>query len=159
MVGRTLLAALFGAFVGWERENHGQDAGMRTYAAVALGACTFGLISTHATNQIDTRIAAHVVSGIGFLGAGLIMREQGRATGLTTAATLWSTAAVGLAMAFGMYTVSILTLTLYRCIPGSYSSSAKTARGVIVSILDFSIGPLSMLLTIGVLHGNSEEPA
>ncbi len=112
MVTRTLLAALFGAFVGWERENRGQDAGMRTYAAVALGACTFGLISTHATNQIDTRIAAQVVSGIGFLGAGLIMKEQGRATGLTTAATLWSTAAVGLAMAFGMYTVSILTALL-----------------------------------------------
>jgi putative Mg2+ transporter-C (MgtC) family protein len=109
MVARTLLAALLGALIGWERERHGQDAGVRTYAAVSLGACTFGLVSMHATSQIDTRIAAQVVSGIGFLGAGLIMREQGRATGLTTAATLWTTAAVGLAMAFGMYIVSSLT--------------------------------------------------
>lgn len=112
MVVRTLLAAVFGAFVGWERESHGQDAGMRTYAAVALGACTFGLVSIHATSQIDTRIAAQVVSGIGFLGAGLIMKENGRATGLTTAATLWSTAAMGLTMAFGMYTISALTAIL-----------------------------------------------
>lgn len=112
MVVRTLLAALLGALIGWERERHGQDAGIRTYAAVALGASTFGLVSMHATNQVDTRIAAQVVSGIGFLGAGLIMREHGRATGLTTAATLWTTAAVGLAMAFGMYVVSTLTAVI-----------------------------------------------
>ncbi len=114
MIMRTLLAALLGALIGWERERHGQDAGVRTYAAVALGASSFGLISMHATaeNQIDTRIAAQVVSGIGFIGAGLIMREQGRATGLTTAATLWTTAAVGLAMAFGMYIVSMLTAVI-----------------------------------------------
>lgn len=111
MVVRTLLAALLGALIGWERERHGQDAGIRTYAAVSLGACTFGLVSIHA-NPLDTRIAAQVVSGIGFLGAGLIMREQGRATGLTTAATLWTTAAVGLAMAFGMYIVSALTAVI-----------------------------------------------
>jgi putative Mg2+ transporter-C (MgtC) family protein len=114
MVIRTLLAALLGAFIGWERERHGQDAGVRTYAAVALGASSFGLISMHATvgNQMDTRVAAQVVSGIGFIGAGLIMREQGHATGLTTAATLWTTAAVGLSMAFGMYIVSILTAVI-----------------------------------------------
>ena len=114
MVMRTLLAALLGALIGWERERHGQDAGIRTYAAVALGASSFGLISLHATsaNQIDTRIAAQVVSGIGFIGAGLIMREHGRATGLTTAATLWTTAAVGLSMAFGMYIVSTLTAVI-----------------------------------------------
>lgn len=112
MVIRTALAAVLGALIGWERERHGQDAGVRTYAAVSLGACTFGLVSIHATNQVDTRIAAQVVSGIGFLGAGLIMREQGRATGLTTAATLWTTAAVGLAMAFGMYIVSALTAVI-----------------------------------------------
>lgn len=109
MVLRTLLAALLGGLIGWERESHGQDAGIRTYAAVSLGSCVFGLVSIHATNQVDTRIAAQVVSGIGFLGAGLIMREQGKTTGLTTAATLWTTAAVGLAMAFGMYIVSVLT--------------------------------------------------
>ena len=112
MVIRTALAAFLGAVIGWERERHGQDAGVRTYAAVSLGACAFGLVSMHATNQVDTRIAAQVVSGIGFLGAGLIMREQGRATGLTTAATLWTTAAVGLAIAFGMYIVSTLTAVI-----------------------------------------------
>ena len=112
MVFRTTLAAFLGAVIGWERERHGQDAGIRTYAAVALGACAFGLISMHVSTQVDTRIAAQVVSGIGFLGAGLIMREKGRTSGLTTAATLWTTAAVGLAIAFGMYIVGVLTAVI-----------------------------------------------
>lgn len=113
LVMRALIAALLGGLVGFERERHGQDAGIRTYAAVALGACVFGLVSTHALgNTIDTRIAAQVVSGVGFLGAGLIMRSNGRTTGLTTAATLWTTAALGLAIAFGMFVLGGLTAVI-----------------------------------------------
>jgi putative Mg2+ transporter-C (MgtC) family protein len=111
MAFRAVLAAILGGFVGMEREHHGQDAGIRTYGAVSLGACVFGLVSMHAlgTTAIDTRIAAQVVSGVGFLGAGVIMRESGRTTGLTTAATVWSTASIGLALAFGMYLLGSLT--------------------------------------------------
>jgi len=106
---RAIIAALLGAFVGWERERHGSHAGIRTYAAVTLGACVFGLISSHVGELADpSRIAAQVVTGIGFLGAGVILREQGRITGLTTAATLWATASVGLGIAFGMYILSVL---------------------------------------------------
>jgi putative Mg2+ transporter-C (MgtC) family protein len=109
MAARTIVAALLGALIGWERETHGSEAGIRTYAAVSLGACTFGLVSSHVTGTSDsTRIAAQVVSGIGFLGAGVILRDRGRVTGLTTAATLWSTAAVGLAIAYGMYILGAL---------------------------------------------------
>lgn len=111
MAFRALLAAFLGGIVGFERERHGQDAGIRTYGAVALGACVFGLVSMHALGgtNIDTRIAAQVVSGVGFLGAGVIMRENGKISGLTTAATVWASASIGLAMAFGMYLLGILT--------------------------------------------------
>ncbi len=108
MALRAILAVLLGALVGYEREKHGQDAGIRTYAAVSLGACIFGLVSSHVTTTDDTRIAAQIVSGVRFLGAGVIMRDQGRTLGLTTAATLWTTASLGLAAAYGMYVLSFL---------------------------------------------------
>jgi putative Mg2+ transporter-C (MgtC) family protein len=110
MAWRAVIAAVLGAVIGWEREQHGREAGIRTYAAVSLGACVFGLVSAHVTGATDpTRIAAGVVTGVGFLGAGVILREQGRVAGLTTAATIWATAAVGLAIAYGMYLLGALT--------------------------------------------------
>ena len=113
MAARTLLAALLGGLIGFERERHGREAGIRTYAAVALGACVFGLVSAHVVGGADpTRIAAGVVTGVGFLGAGVILREQGRVAGLTTAATIWATASVGLAVAYGMYVLGLLTATI-----------------------------------------------
>lgn len=110
MAARAIFAAVFGAVIGWEREQHGREAGIRTYASVSLGACVFGLISSHVTGGSNPHvISAGVVTGVGFLGAGVILREQGRIVGLTTAATLWSTASVGLAIAYGMYTLGLLT--------------------------------------------------
>jgi putative Mg2+ transporter-C (MgtC) family protein len=91
MAVQAIVAALLGGFIGWERERHGREAGIRTYAAVSLGACLFGLVSTHLSEIGDkARIAAQVVSGVGFLGAGVILRDAGQVTGLTTAATLWA---------------------------------------------------------------------
>ena len=113
MAFRVVVAVVLGGFVGWEREWHGKEAGVRTYSAVALGACVFALISTHATGGNNPHvIAAGVVTGIGFLGAGVIMREQGSVVGLTTAATLWATASVGLAAGYGMYTLAVLVAVL-----------------------------------------------
>ena len=110
MAMRAVLAAFLGGLVGWDRERRGQDAGVRTHAAVALGACIFSLVSSHVEGATDpTRIAAQVVTGVGFLGAGVILRDRGRVFGLTTAATLWSTAAVGLAVGYGMYVLGTLT--------------------------------------------------
>lgn len=125
MAGHALLAAFLGALIGWERERHGREAGIRTYAAVSLGACVFGLVSLHAPGVGDkARIAAQVVTGVGFLGAGIIVRGEGRVVGLTTAATIWGSAAVGLAIAYSMYTLGILAalvmfglLALHHC-PG-----------------------------------------
>lgn len=122
MASRAVFAALLGGLIGLERERHGQDAGIRTYAAVSLGACVFGLVSMHSQGlaAIDTRIAAQVVTGVGFLGAGLIMREQGRTTGLTTAASLWATASIGLAMAFGMYLLGLLSTAIIFALLASH---------------------------------------
>lgn len=93
---RIVIACILGGLVGWQRERVHQEAGIRTFAAVALGACVFGVITPG-----DTRIAAQVVSGIGFLGAGIIMRGRAHVHGLTTAAALWATASVGMAVAYG----------------------------------------------------------
>ena len=108
---RLLLAAILGGLIGWERERCNSDAGIRTYMATSMGACAFSLISLHAGGD-TTRIAAQVVSGIGFIGAGVIFRERAGVAGLTTAATLWATAAVGMASAFGMYLLAVLSSLL-----------------------------------------------
>jgi len=108
---RILYAAVLGGLIGWERENHNRDAGVRTYMAVAVGACAFSIISNHVPGD-TTRIASQVVTGMGFIGAGVILQVKGRVQGLTTAATLWATASVGMASAFGMYLLSGLTALL-----------------------------------------------
>jgi len=106
---RVLLAGVLGAVVGWQREHLGIEAGVRTFAAVSLGACVFGLIYPS-----DTRIAAQVVTGIGFLGAGVIMRGRMHIHGLTTAASLWAVASIGLAVAYGRIILgSLVTIILF----------------------------------------------
>jgi putative Mg2+ transporter-C (MgtC) family protein len=113
LAAKVMLALLVGGFMGWDRKHIHPAAGVRTYAAVCLGACLFGSLSLSVPEAAEReRIAAQVVSGIGFLGAGVIMRERGRIAGLTTAATLWAAAAVGLAIAFGMYLLAIITSLL-----------------------------------------------
>src|SRR4030042_386970 len=101
MVGRLVLAAFLGAFVGIEREGRGYPAGVRTIALVAVGSALFTEIST--ITGTEDRIAAGIVTGIGFLGAGVIFREGYTVRGITTAATVWSAAAVGLAAGRGLY--------------------------------------------------------
>lgn len=113
VVGRMAVAMVLGALIGLEREVRDHPAGLRTHAAVALGAAVFGVISTVGFSEIAaprsetnlqadvTRVASQVVVGIGFLGAGLIFRRGGAVRNLTTAASLWVTAAVGLASGVG----------------------------------------------------------
>ena len=109
MALRVVVALVLGEFVGWEP----REAGIRTYAAVSLGACVFALKSNHLTTGSHPHGgAADVVTGIGFLGAGVILHERGNVVGLTTAATIWATAAVGLAAGYGMYTLAVLVFGL-----------------------------------------------
>jgi putative Mg2+ transporter-C (MgtC) family protein len=109
---RLLGATLLGAAIGLEREIRGKGAGIRTHLLVALGSALFMIVSMYAfpdASKFDaSRVAAGVVGGLGFLCAGIIMKNR-HISGLTTAAGLWVTGAVGLAMGGGMYEVSVLT--------------------------------------------------
>jgi len=110
---RICISFLLGGLIGWERERHGIfSAGIRTYGAICLGSCVFGVLSISIVGADPSRIAAQVATGIGFLGGGVIFRQGDYISGLTTAATLWATSAIGLAVAFGLYFVSILTSVL-----------------------------------------------
>jgi putative Mg2+ transporter-C (MgtC) family protein len=106
---RTLVAALLGGVIGLERLWQRREAGVRTYASVAMGACVFSLISQHIPGGDPARLAAGIVTGIGFLGAGAIVQRGAKAHGLTTAATIWVTAAIGTAVGFGLYGLSIVS--------------------------------------------------
>jgi putative Mg2+ transporter-C (MgtC) family protein len=118
---RLLAALALGAAIGLEREIAGQPAGLRTHITVALGAALFGLISVHGFDayvgprndnnyQIDvTRVASQVVVGVGFLGAGAILKEGASIRGLTSAASLWVSAAIGLASGIGSFFAATAT--------------------------------------------------
>lgn len=114
---KLFAALLLGAIVGLEREKHGSPAGIRTYAAVSLGAALFTLIGIHSTDETAaSRIVANIVTGIGFLGAGIIYKDntKGFTHGLTTASTVWATAAVGVAVACNMFIIAIVaTIAIY----------------------------------------------
>lgn len=114
MFFRVIFACLLGGLIGWERERHRNivSAGIRTYGAISLGSCAFGLMGLYIADSDPSRIAAQVVSGIGFLGGGIIFRQGDYVTGLTTAATLWATAAVGLAVSLGLYFTAAMTSIL-----------------------------------------------
>lgn len=113
-------AALFGAVIGFEREVDGHDAGLRTHVLLALGSALFGAVSVGAFGEFvlprnatdlsvdPTRIASYVAAGVGFLGGGAILKRTDRIKGLTTAASLWVVAAVGLAAGLGFWSGALI---------------------------------------------------
>ena len=108
------MAGLLGGAIGFEREFRAKEAGVRTHFIVALGCALFMIISQYAfSGQYDhSRVAAQVVSGIGFIGAGVIIFQKNMVRGITTAAGLWVAAAIGLACGAGMYYISIAAMFL-----------------------------------------------
>lgn len=118
-VFRLVVSMLLGACIGVERKRRGQMAGMRTFALIAMGATLAMLLSIYVPQQYlglkngdPGRIAAQVISGIGFLGAGAIIQMKGSVRGLTTAAGIWLVAIVGMAVGVGMYWVSLISTAL-----------------------------------------------
>ena len=118
-VAKLVLSLVLGATIGIERRRKGQIAGMRTFALISMGATLAMLISIYIPqedfglkNGDPGRIAAQVVSGVGFLGAGAIIQMKGSVRGLTTAAGIWMAACIGLAVGAGMYLVSIIATLL-----------------------------------------------
>lgn len=119
IVLRLLWASLLGAIIGAERNLRRRPAGMRTSLCVSLGSALFTILSieiAHRTGDASTtRIASNIVQGIGFLGAGAILRERGNVTGLTTAATIFAIAAMGMAAGGGLYAAAGATCVLVLC--------------------------------------------
>jgi putative Mg2+ transporter-C (MgtC) family protein len=108
IVARIALAGALGAFIGFERELRGYPAGIRTMGLVAFGACLFTELSELFGDPGSSRVASNIVVGIGFLGAGVIIRGRGRIHGITTAATIWAAAAIGMAVGLSLYIVGAL---------------------------------------------------
>lgn len=116
---RLILSILLGGLVGYERQASNKAAGLRTHVLVCMGSCLIMILSMNVyrtveglTNADPARLAAQVISGIGFLGAGTIMKEGPLVTGLTTAASIWVVSAIGLAVGFGYYVGAILATVL-----------------------------------------------
>ena len=115
LVLRLVLGLVLAAAVGWERELQRMPAGFRTHARVGLGSAVFTVVGAHGLtgdNADPTRVAAQIVSGIGFLGGGAILHYGGSVRGLTTAASLWAVAAVGMASGAGLYVIAVAAAVL-----------------------------------------------
>lgn len=125
LITRLLIAALLGSFIGFEREYFHKAAGLRTHMIVCLGSCLFMIVSMFGFKDLDgvagvgldpSRVAAQVVSGIGFLGAGAILLRGKFVAGITTAASIWTVAAIGLAVGGGLYIESIAATVIIMII-------------------------------------------
>jgi len=115
IVLRLLLAAALGAAIGYQRERAGKPAGLRTHVLICLGAALFTVASIYGFGPASdpSRVAAGVLVGVGFLGAGVIMRTgEGIVAGLTTAATMWAVAGIGLVSGAGLYVASAVATAL-----------------------------------------------
>lgn len=117
---RLLVSLILGFAIGFERKMRFKEAGIRTHTIVCLGACLYMLISIFAFKGADTsRVAAQIVSGIGFIGAGMIFYHKEMVHGLTTAAGIWATAAIGMTAGAGWYLISLIAtafIILIQCI-------------------------------------------
>ena len=152
---RLIIAAVLGGIIGMEREKLNRPAGVRTHMIVCLGSCLIMLLGEY-MHRIDstidiTRLGAQVVSGIGFLGAGAILKDGFSVRGLTTAATLWAVACVGLAIGGGFYSAGILTtIIVYSSLHFLGFTTKKGLRknvSVFVESLDNTINNLQEFFT------------
>lgn len=168
LLARLGWAALLGLCIGAERERAGHAAGVRTFGAVALGAAAFGLISTEGFRhgaapsylRLDpSRVASQVVVGVGFLGAGVLIRAGATVKNLTTAAALWATAAVGLAAGVGMASISglaaALTLLVLGGVPAVMSGVQRITGQVRVRLRCQLVGdtPAELIEEVLRTHG------
>ena len=136
LIVKLLSAVVLGGSIGFERELHGKVAGFRTHALVALGSALMMLVSIHMfevyrgiANVDPSRIAAQVVTGIGFLGAGTILRSGAGIKGLTTAAGLWTASGVGLACGLGYFRAAIIACVITLFILVFFAKVGKKIGG------------------------------
>ena len=148
VIYRTAAAVLVGTLVGVEREFRDKPAGLRTLVLISLGACVFSMVSLVISGQMvdQTRIAAQVVTGVGFLGAGSILRSTKTVYGLTTAASIWMVAALGMACGFGRFGIAAIgtlatlaVLVLFHKV-GRRFDAARATRKYRIATTDPLIG-------------------
>jgi putative Mg2+ transporter-C (MgtC) family protein len=130
LVLKLIVSAGLGLLLGYEREVHKRPAGLRTHSLVCMGAALFTVISfSFSGNNVDaSRIAAGVVTGIGFIGGGVIFKSEERVIGLTTAAELWVVGAIGLAVGIGYYLAAFVTTAIVLIILVPLKHVAEEAR-------------------------------
>ena len=110
IVMKIIIATLFGGVIGYEREISRKAAGLRTHILVCLGSTIFTILSLQAFPGADTsRVAAYIIAGIGFIGAGTVIQTKEKIIGLTTAASLWITASIGMAIGSEFYILALIT--------------------------------------------------
>jgi putative Mg2+ transporter-C (MgtC) family protein len=108
MILAIIFSILLGFLIGLEREKSGKDIGIRTTSLISLGSTLFCLVNIALTQGDPTRIIGQLITGVGFIGAGLIFRSDNNVHGLTTAATIWCTAAIGALVGVGLYKLAFL---------------------------------------------------
>jgi putative Mg2+ transporter-C (MgtC) family protein len=141
-VGKLLAAAIAGGIIGLERETHDKPAGFRTNILICLGAALFTVMSLRISGAETerTRIAAQIVTGVGFLGAGAIIRSGGNVIGLTTAATIWLVASVGMAFGAGHFLLgSVVTVLATAVLFGLESFEGLIARWRTVATFELEL--------------------
>ena len=151
LIIRLVVACLLAFIIGLDREYRAKDAGLKTHFLVSLGSALFMIISRYGfdnSTQVDfSRVAAQVVSGIGFIGAGTIIFQKQIVRGLTTAASLWSVSGIGMAAGAGLYAVAVAAtlLTLIGLEAFGYIFKKLAARRIYISIL---VGNKQMAQTV-----------
>ncbi len=129
---QVVIAALLGGLIGLEREARGREAGFRTNMLIAIGACLFTILSVDgfplldSVNRDSARVAAQIVSGVGFLGAGALFQSRNHIKGMTTAATIWLVAAIGMTVGVRAYGLAIFTSILTFIILRFFLPISKT---------------------------------
>ena len=141
LLGRLLLAAVLGGAVGAEREVADQPAGLRTHMLLTIGACLFTLVSAYGFggSTDPSRLAAQVVTGIGFLGGGAILRHGLNVKGMTTAASIWATASLGVAVGAGRYLLAVGATALILITLLGLRFVGNRLRGLSASREEFSL--------------------
>ncbi len=140
---RLCLAVVMGLLIGMERAKHGRAAGMRTHVLVCLGATITAMTGVFAHSVFGggdvTRISAQVISGVGFLGAGMIiLKNDNMITGLTTAAGVWATATLGIAVGYGFYSVAVIATALFLITLMLFSKFERRKKNTEVIYLEIS---------------------
>ncbi|MBI4597505.1 MAG: MgtC/SapB family protein [Candidatus Omnitrophica bacterium] len=145
IIVRLLASAAISGLIGFERERHGRAAGFRTHILVGVGSCLIMLTGVYCAElyglqAVDpTRMAAQIISGIGFLGAGTIIRFGGSVRGLTTAASLWAAGGIGIAVGAGFHLAAGLA-------------------GLIVIVTLFALSPIERAIRSTTHHGDDQQP-